>query len=272
MSSTPYALNFKTPSAKLLDGKVAIITGGSDGMGRATAFDFAKEGANVVVFGRTQSKVEKVVKEINDTYGSNTAVGFTGDAGKEADNKAVVDLALKSFKRLDIAFNNAGIYESAGLVHETDEKVFDRVFNVNVKGVVFALKYQIPAILSTANGRGSIVVNSSVLALRHSRTFSIGGSAYEASKAAVDSIVKTAAIKQAGKLRLNLINPAVIHTNIFDGKMASEAVNALGKTLHLVDRAGYPEEVAGIVTFLASDKASFITGSDYLIDGGASLA
>jgi NAD(P)-dependent dehydrogenase (short-subunit alcohol dehydrogenase family) len=269
MSLTPFAVDFNTPSANLLRDKVAIITGGSDGIGKVTAFDFAKEGAKVVIFGRTKEKVDRVVKELNSKYGSNTSIGYTGDVAKESDNKAVVDLTLKTYKKLDIAFNNAGIYISSGPVHETEEKVFDELFNVNVKGVIFGLKYQIPAILETAGGKGSIIVNSSAVSLRTWKSFSPNSSIYSATKSAIDTIVKTAVLEQGGKLRINTIHPAFVHTNILNGIMTKEQVDEGAKAIHLVPRAGLPEEISGIVTFLASDKASFISGSSYAIDGGA---
>jgi len=271
MSTIPYAATLETPGSNLLHDKVAIITGGSDGIGKATALDFAKEGAKLVIFGRTKTKVDETVNDINKQFGFHTAVGYTGDASKESDNKAVVDLALDTYKRLDIAFNNAGIYTGNIPVHETEEKLFDDIFSVNVKGVLWALKFQIPAMLATADGKGSIIVNSSLLGSRTSKNISVGGAVYNASKAAITSIAKTAAIEQAEKIRINVLEPGLIHTNILDGKLTRDQVVGWGKGIALAGRTGTPQELSGIVSFLASDRASFITGASFLVDGGASL-
>ncbi|MFT5501474.1 MAG: NAD(P)-dependent dehydrogenase (short-subunit alcohol dehydrogenase family) [Woeseiaceae bacterium] len=243
------------------DGKVALVTGGGVGIGRATALAFAREGAQVVIGNRNAERGDEVVKAIQDAGGK--ASFLRTDVESESDIKALVDHAVSTYGRLDVAFNNAGIEGLvAPLVDQTDDN-FHAVMDVNVRGVWLSMKYQIPQMLKT--GGGAIVNNSSVAGM-----IGFGGiSIYSASKHAVMGLTKCAALEYSAQgIRVNAVNPAVIDTSMVDRLAAGmdtekESLSAL----HPIGRIGQPDEVANAVLWLCSDKASFVTGTGLAVDG-----
>lgn len=239
--------------------KIALITGGSSGIGRATALAFAREGAKVVVASRGVEGGEETVRLIKDIGGE--AFFVKTDVAKASEVEALVNKVIETYGRLDIAFNNAGVEGLVKPVIEQTEADFDLVMDINVKGVWLSMKYQIPQMLK--QGGGAIVNTSSVLGL----VGSAGISPYVASKHAVLGLTKTAALEYAkSNIRVNAVAPGAIETerlNRFtDGN--SEAM----AEYHPLGRIGKPEEIAEAVVWLCSDAASFITGHTLTVDGG----
>lgn len=244
------------------DGKVALVTGGGSGIGRATAIAFAREGAKVVIGNRNSEAGEAVVKEIQDAGGE--ASFLRTDVSVEEDVKALVDLAASKYGRLDVAFNNAGIGGDAGPMADQTSENFDQVMGINVKGVWLSMKYQIKQML--LSGGGAIVNNSSVGGLLGFPGIGI----YSASKHAVMGLTKSAALEySAHGVRVNAVNPAVIRTPMADGLALGRKVDVddFG-AMHPIGRIGEPHEVADAVLWLCSDKASFVTGTATCVDGG----
>lgn len=244
------------------DGKVALVTGGGAGIGRATAIAFAREGAKVVIGNRNSEAGNAVVKEIEDAGGE--ASFLRTDVSLEEDVKALVDHAVSRFGRLDVAFNNAGIGGLAGPIADQTSENFDEVISINVKGVWLSMKYQIQQMLKT--GGGAIVNNSSVGGLLGFAGIGI----YSASKHAVMGLTKSAALEYSSHgIRVNAVNPAVIRTAMAEGLARGHKVKPddLG-AMHPIGRIGEPHEVADAVLWLCSDKASFVTGTATCVDGG----
>lgn len=247
---------------KRLEGKVAIITGSNEGMGKATALLFAKNGAKVAITGRTEETGEEVAKEIRDSGGE--AQYFKLDVSKEENCKNVVDEVVKKWGKLDILVNNAGVTGVDKPTHELTNEEFDFVLNIDLKGVFFMTKYAIPKMKE--NKSGSIVNFSSIYGLVGSRELT----AYHAAKGAVTLLTKKDAINYGpDNIRVNSVHPGTILTPLVQ-KLADEDPEYEEKQLklHPLGRFGKPEEVANAVLFLASDEASFITGAQLTIDGG----
>jgi NAD(P)-dependent dehydrogenase (short-subunit alcohol dehydrogenase family) len=246
---------------RTLENKVAVITGGTSGIGRATALAFAKAGAKVVVAGRRESEGQAVISEIKSEGG--TALFVRTDVGYEAEVKALVDKTVATYGRLDVAFNNAGV-EWMGPVTEVTENDYRRIFDTNVWSIITSLKYEVPAMIK--NGGGSIINTSSVAG----HVGFPGASVYVASKHAVEGLTKTAALEFAKQgVRVNTVAPAAIETAMVDRFVGTEGDqrNYLA-SLHPIGRMGRVEEIADAVLFLASGAASFIIGESLKIDGG----
>jgi NAD(P)-dependent dehydrogenase (short-subunit alcohol dehydrogenase family) len=251
--------------SKTFENKVVLVTGGTTGIGRATALAFAREGASVVVSGRRKLEGSETVTFVEKAGGKGLFV--QSDVSDKAQVKALVETVLHHFGRLDIAFNNAGIEGTPGPLTESTVEQYNRVFDINVKGVFLSMKYEIPALLKT--GGGSIVNTSSVLG-------SIGMpgmSLYAATKHAVNGLTKVAALETAKQgIRVNTVSPAAIETEMIQriaGPPSAETdARKQATALHPVGRIGKPEEIASAVLYLSSPGASFITGTDLIVDGG----
>lgn len=246
---------------RLVD-KVAILTGGTSGIGKATALLFAKEGAKVAIAARREDEGQQVVREIRDMGGE--AIFVKTDVTKADDCASAVSRTVASFGKLDIAFNNAGISHSGQATADTDEAAWDAVIDVNLKGTFLSMKYEIPEILKA--GGGSIINMSSTYGLIGS---ALGACSYHASKHGVIGITRAAALEYAKqKLRINAVCPAFVATDMISKFLADPDVAAHLASLHPVGRMGTLEETAEAVVFLASDASTFITGTTLSIDGG----
>ncbi|PSB49497.1 short chain dehydrogenase [Cyanosarcina cf. burmensis CCALA 770] len=246
----------------ILQNKVALVTGGTSGIGRATAIAYAQQQAKVVVVGRRIDEGEETVRSIKEAGGE--AIFVQADVAKEADVEAMVDKAVGVFGRLDIAFNNAGVVcKNPSLIEQTEAE-YDRTMNVNVKGVWLSMKYEIAQMLK--QGSGAIVNTSSGAGVVAVPTQSL----YTASKHAVVGLTKAAALQYAkAGIRINVVAPAAIETDMFEAATGGQdEVKAYITGLHPIGRVGTPLEVANAVLFLSSDLASFITGETLMVDGG----
>lgn len=239
--------------------KVVIITGAGSGIGEATAILFAKEYAKVVVSDINEEAGKQVVQRIKNLGGE--AVFFKADVASAAENKALVDFAVRTFGHLDIAVNNAGIGGEANKIVDMSLEGWHRVIDVNFHSVFYGMKYQIEAMLK--NGHGSIVNISSILG---SVGFE-GSVGYVAAKHAIIGMTKTAALEYSSQnIRINAVGPAFIETPLLD--QLDDDLKKQIVTLHPIGRLGRSQEVAELIYWLGSDKASFATGSYYPIDGG----
>jgi NAD(P)-dependent dehydrogenase (short-subunit alcohol dehydrogenase family) len=247
---------------KEFDGKVALVTGGGSGIGRATALAFAREGAQVVIGNRNVQLGQETVSMIRDAGG--TASFQRTDVLVGAEIEALVDHTVKTYGGLDLAFNNAGIEGAAAPLVEQTEANYDAVMDINVKGVWLSMKYEIPRMLQ--RGGGAIVNCSSVAGLIGFPGIGI----YIASKHAVIGLTKTAALEYSAQgIRINAVNPAVIDTEMADRIASNLSVKKDDLIpLHPIGRIGRADEVAEAVLWLCSGKASFVTGHSLLVDGG----
>ena len=248
----------------LLDGKVALITGGGNGIGRAAALAFAREGARVAVADHESGSAAATVALINAAGGQ--AISLGGDVTKAEDVAALVDRTAAAFGRLDCAFNNAGVapHQVGSLLqrtHEWSEASFDRMTAVNLKGVWLCMKHEIAHMLG--QGGGTIVNTASIAGLTGLRR----ATAYVAAKHGVVGLTKTAALEYAeDNIRVNAVCPGFIET-----RMTQLAVARRGDELRAatpLGRLGAPEEIAEMVVWLCSDRASYVTGAAYAVDGG----
>jgi NAD(P)-dependent dehydrogenase (short-subunit alcohol dehydrogenase family) len=240
------------------EGKVALVTGGTSGIGKATAIAFARAGAKAVVSGRREKEGAQVVAEIKKFGGD--AAFVRADIAKDADVKAMVKFAVEKFGRLDIAFNNAGV-EWKGSLEQATEAEYRRIFDINVWGVLNSMRHEIPVMLK--NG-GAIVNTSSVAG--HVGLAQV--SVYIASKHAVEGLTKSVALEFAKQnIRINAIAPGVIATEMFD-RFAGDELRDQIVSIVPVGRVGASEEIAAAVLYLASDAAKFTTGTSLVVDGG----
>ena len=245
-----------------LDGKVALITGGASGRGASLARIFAGEGAKVVVADMLEEEGRGVVADITRANG---AVTFRRlDVSSEAEWKATVDATLAEFKRLDILVNDAGLSGSA-VEDLFDTAAWDRLMEVNARGVFLGMKFAIPVM--KAAGGGSIVNISSISGITGQHGIHVG---YNASKGAVRTLTKAAAVQHgADNIRVNSVHPGLMPPMRTSGRTADPAVRAKMLEGVPLGRAGRVEEVANAVLFLASDEASYITGAELWVDGGS---
>lgn len=244
---------------KPLDNKVAIITGAGSGIGKATAILFAKEGAKVIVSDINEEHGKQVAEEIRGSGGE--AFFIKADTSRPEDNESLVKQTIDKYGALDMAVNNAGI---GGPLAETAEYPLDgwrKVIDVNLSGVFYGMRYQIPAMLR--NG-GSIVNISSILGQVATKL----SPAYVAAKHGVVGLTKAAALEYADKkIRVNSVGPGYIKTPLVMNNLDSATIEAVAQ-LHPVGRLGESEEVAEIILWLASPKSSFVTGAYFAVDGG----
>ncbi len=246
-----------------LEGKVALVTGAASGIGRATAIAFAQEGAKVVLADVAATAGEDVVGVIKGSGGD--AILVKCDVSRAAEVESMVDEAVETYGRLDCAFNNAGIEGDVARVAQYTEENWDRVIDVNLKGVWLCMKYEIPQMLK--RGSGAIVNMSSVSGL-------VGDPAhpaYAASKHGVAGLTKSAALEYARVgIRVNGVCPAAIRTPMIERTLEVQPELSWQSLAngHPVGRVGEPEEVAEAVLWLCSDAASFVTGHLLILDGG----
>ena len=247
--------------ARTFSGKVALVTGGTSGIGKTTAIEFARPGAKVVLSGRRKKEGADVVAEIEQLGAA--AAFIRADIAKDADIKAMIDFTIATYGRLDIAFNNAGV-EWSGPLDQATEAEYRRVFDINVWGVLNSMRHEIPAMLKT--GGGAIVNNSSVAGHIGLGEVSI----YIASKHAVEGLTKAVALEFAKQnIRINAVAPGVIATDMLDrfaGK-AGEMRDSLA-SITPVGRIGASEQIAAAVLYLSSDDAKFTIGTSLVVDGG----
>lgn len=243
------------------EGKVALVTGGNAGIGRATAVKFASKGAKVAIAARRIEQGEAVANEIIAAGGE--AIFVQTDVASATDVEAVVAKTAEEFGRLDFAFNNAGTLPEQAPVHEIDESDWDRVQAVNLKGVFLCMKYEIIQMLK--QGGGTIVNDSSAGGLRGARNWS----PYAASKHAVIGLTKSAALEYAQKrIRINAICPGFIDTDMTASFYGDIEGRDRISSNQPAGRHGSPEEVAEVVAWLCSDAASFVNGVAMPVDGG----
>lgn len=250
---------------KVLENKVALITGASSGIGQATAKLFAQEGARIIVAARRQKELETLVDEITRAGGKVKALA--GDVQDESYAKALVALAIEAYGGLDIAFNNAGTLGASGTTSEITLDGWNNTISTNLTSAFLGAKYQLPAMLNS--GGGSIIFTSSFVG------YTIGlpqMAAYSASKAGIIGLTKALASEYGPEgIRVNALLPGGTDTPM--GREASNTPEAIEfvKSIHALKRLALPEEIAASALYLASDASSFTTGTALLADGGASI-
>jgi NAD(P)-dependent dehydrogenase (short-subunit alcohol dehydrogenase family) len=250
-----------------LAGKVAIITGGTSGIGARTAELFVSEGAKVVIAGRRQPEGEALAKQLGAA-----ALFARTDVAKETDVKALIEQTLAKFGRLDCLFNNAGIPGKIGPIAEIDMAHFDSVIAIHLRGVVLGMKCATPAMIR--QGSGSIINTGSIAGLRAGYS----AHSYSAAKAAIIHVTRCVAVELGEKgIRVNSISPGAIVTGIFAkgaglpdavADRTAEGLKERFAAFQPLPRAGLPEDIAQAALFLASDAGSFINGQDIVVDGG----
>jgi NAD(P)-dependent dehydrogenase (short-subunit alcohol dehydrogenase family) len=245
-----------------LEGRVAIVTGGASGIGRASAELFAREGARVVVSDVQEDLGNEIVERIR--AGGGDAVFVRADVSSEADVRAMVNAAVGRYGRLDVLFNNAGIEGEMGVpTAELSLEIWNRIVAINLTGVFLGCRYAIPEMLR--GGGGAIINNASVAGL----VGFAGIPAYAASKGGVVQLTRTTALEYAQQnIRVNCLCPGVIDTPMVRRAAPNEEAIGGFREFEPVGRLGRPEEVAALALFLASDEASFITGAIIPVDGG----
>ncbi|MBI4595260.1 MAG: SDR family oxidoreductase [Candidatus Tectomicrobia bacterium] len=247
---------------KLLIGKVALVTGGGSGIGRASAWLFAREGAKVLVTDIDMESGQETVKQIKD--GGSEALFIKADVSKAPEVEGLIRQTVAAYGRLDCAHNNAGIEGIGGRIPEISEESWDSIIAINLRGVWLCMKYEIPQMLK--QGSGAIVNTASVAGL----VGMPGSGAYVASKHGVIGLTKTAALEYAkAGVRINAVCPGVIHTPMAE-RIAGRHPGAMKamSAAQPVGRTGKPEEIAEAVVWLCSEAASLVTGQALAVDGG----
>ena len=244
---------------KRLNGKIAVVTGGSSGIGFATAKAFVNEGATVYITGRRKEALEAAAAKIGQG-----CIPVAGDTSKQEDIQALYDRIRSDHGRVDIIFANAGIAEY-GVFGQIDEAQYERIFGTNVKGVLFTVQTALPLMPDGS----SIILNGSVVGSKGLPANSV----YAATKGAVRSFARTwtTDLKQR-KIRVNVVSPGPINTEGMEALLTSGELGQARRELISnsvpLGRIGRPEEIANAVVFLASDEASFISGAEFFVDGG----
>ncbi len=246
-------------------GKVAFVTGAANGIGRATALAFAREGANVVVADISEQGNQETARMIEDLGGRSLAVKC--NVTQAEDVKAALDKTIETFGRLDFAFNNAGVEQKNAATAEIEAQEWDRIVDINLRGVFLCMKYEIPLLLN--QGGGAIVNTSSgagVIGIK-------GGAAYAAAKHGVIGLTKSAALDYAAQnIRVNAVAPGYIDTPMMDrftGGTSKGREQVISE--EPIGRMGQPEEIANAVVWLCSDAAGFVVGHALVIDGGQTV-
>jgi len=246
---------------ELLNGKVAIVTGASSGIGRSVAQVYAKNGASVVVSDVNDAGGAETVNLIQKEGGQ--AVYCHADVSNAEDCEKLVDFTTKKYGRLDLACNNAGIGGESNLTGAYSIDGWEKIIGINLSGVFYSMRYEIPAMLKA--GGGAIVNMASILGQVGFAT----APAYVAAKHGVIGLTQTAAVEYAKEgIRINSVGPGFINTSMISNLDSNPEVHNMLVGLHPIGRLGQPEEVAELVLWLSTDKASFVTGSYYPVDGG----
>jgi len=248
-----------------LSGKVAVVTGGNAGIGEAIAKAFAREGASVVITGRRQGELDRVVNDIVQAQGK--AVAVVGSVTDELSAQEAVRRTVQQFGRLDILVNNAGVGDFGKRLHEINDTTWAQVLDVNLTGVFRMTRAILPQMLK--QGQGAIINISSVASLVGLPTLP----AYAASKGALDALTRALAVDYAKDgIRCNVVNPGLIDTPMAAPLMGNpEQLNPI-LSHYPIRRPGKPEEVANLVLYLASDEAAWVTGGTFPLDGGMTIS
>jgi NAD(P)-dependent dehydrogenase (short-subunit alcohol dehydrogenase family) len=243
-------------------GKVAIVTGGSSGMGRAAALAFAREGANVVVADTNVQDGEETVRQFKDSGAE--ALFVPADVSQATAVEALVNTTIATYGRLDYAFNNAGINEEHGPLTDCTEAEWDRIISINLKGIWLCMKYEIPQMLKL--GRGVIVNTASVVGLTGGRGFP----AYVASKHGIIGLTKAAALDYGKQgIRVNAVCPGTIYTSMYELRVGNDPETTARIISEIpLQRLGQPQDIAEAVIWLCSEGASLVTGHSLVVDGG----
>ncbi|EME5141342.1 SDR family NAD(P)-dependent oxidoreductase [Pseudomonas aeruginosa] len=261
VSSTQYA------ALRRLNGKVALVTGGGTGIGRAAALAYAREGARVVLAGRRKAEIESVAHEITTAGGQ--ALAVPADVAQEEEVRRLIGTVIEHYGQLDVAFNNAGVLGNVAPITELSSADFDTVMTINLRGIWLSIKYEIEAMLAQGSG-GAIVNTSSWLA--HGAM--AGTSAYSASKGALDALIRAVSLEYGPQgIRINNINPGIIDTPMARGSLNDDDSAFVPFIEHTpAKRVGQPDDAGDVAVWLSTDESRFVTGQNILVDGGYTIA